>query len=71
MKACANLPYTIPTPVLTKLLEAGCFQSITVMILQYGAAFVQSGGVGNILGNPAGNEEILPHRFGKMKTMAA
>jgi len=31
-KACANLPYNITTPVLTKLLEAGCFQSITVMI---------------------------------------
>ena len=32
VKACANLPYNITTPVLTKLLEAGCFQSITVMI---------------------------------------
>lgn len=32
IKACANLPYNITTPVLTKLLEAGCFQSITVMI---------------------------------------
>ena len=31
-KACANLPYNITTPVITKLLEAGCFQSITVMI---------------------------------------
>lgn len=29
---CANLPYNITTPVLTKLLEAGCFRSITVMI---------------------------------------
>ncbi len=29
---CANLPYNITTPVITKLLEAGCFQSITVMI---------------------------------------
>ena len=27
VKACANLPYNITTPVLTKLLEAGCFQS--------------------------------------------
>ena len=32
IKACANLPYNITTPVLTKLLEVGCFQSITVMI---------------------------------------
>lgn len=31
-KACANLPYNITTPVITKLLEAGGFQSITVMI---------------------------------------
>jgi 16S rRNA (adenine1518-N6/adenine1519-N6)-dimethyltransferase len=30
--ACANLPYNITTPVLTKLLESGLFQSITVMI---------------------------------------
>lgn len=32
VKACANLPYNITTPILTKLLEAGCFQTITVMI---------------------------------------
>lgn len=32
VKACANLPYNITTPVLTRLLESGCFQSITVMI---------------------------------------
>lgn len=32
VNACANLPYNITTPVITKLLEAGCFQSITVMI---------------------------------------
>lgn len=31
-KACANLPYNITTPIITRLLEAGCFQSITVMI---------------------------------------
>lgn len=30
--ACANLPYNITTPVLTALLEAGCFRQITVMI---------------------------------------
>ena len=32
VKACANLPYNITTPVVTRLLEAGCFQSVTVMI---------------------------------------
>lgn len=30
--ACANLPYNITTPVITALLECGCFQKITVMI---------------------------------------
>lgn len=30
--ACANLPYNITTPVITALLESGCFQRITVMI---------------------------------------
>ena len=30
--ACANLPYNITTPVITKLLEANCFQSVTLMI---------------------------------------
>lgn len=30
--ACANLPYNITTPAITALLEAGCFQAITVMI---------------------------------------
>ena len=30
--ACANLPYNITTPVLTALIEAECFASITVMI---------------------------------------
>ena len=29
---CANLPYNVTTPVLTQLLKAGCFDSITVMI---------------------------------------
>lgn len=32
LKVCANLPYNITTPVITLLLETGCFQSITVMI---------------------------------------
>lgn len=30
--ACANLPYNITTPVITALLQAQCFQGITVMI---------------------------------------
>lgn len=30
--ACANLPYYITSPVLTALLEAKCFESVTVMI---------------------------------------
>jgi 16S rRNA (adenine1518-N6/adenine1519-N6)-dimethyltransferase len=29
---CANLPYNITTPVITKLVESGLFSSITVMI---------------------------------------
>lgn len=30
--ACANLPYNITTPVITAMLEADCFERITVMI---------------------------------------
>lgn len=30
--ACANLPYYITSPILTALLEAECFQSVTVMV---------------------------------------
>lgn len=30
--ACANLPYNITSPVITMLLESGCFESVTVMI---------------------------------------
>ena len=30
--ACANLPYYITSPILTALLEAGCFEAVTVMI---------------------------------------
>ena len=30
--ACANLPYNITTPVLTALVEAGCFEAVTVMV---------------------------------------
>ncbi len=29
---CANLPYNVTTPVLTALLDCGCFETITVMI---------------------------------------
>ena len=29
---CANLPYNVTTPLLTALIEAGCFEAITVMI---------------------------------------
>lgn len=32
VKACANLPYNITTPIITKMLESGCFHTITVMI---------------------------------------
>lgn len=30
--ACANLPYYITSPILTRLLEAECFESVTVMV---------------------------------------
>ena len=30
--ACANLPYNITSPIITTLLEAKCFDSVTVMI---------------------------------------
>lgn len=30
--ACANLPYYITSPILSTLLEADCFQSVTVMV---------------------------------------
>lgn len=30
--ACANLPYYITSPILTALLEADCFRSVTVMV---------------------------------------
>lgn len=35
---CANLPYNITTPVLTALLEAGCFTRLTVMVQREVAA---------------------------------
>ncbi len=31
-KVCANLPYNVTTPIITAFLEAGCFESVTVMI---------------------------------------
>lgn len=31
-KACANLPYNVTTPLVTALLTAGCFESVTVMV---------------------------------------
>ena len=30
--ACANLPYSITSPILTALLEAKCFETVTVMV---------------------------------------
>ena len=30
--ACANLPYYITSPILSALLESGCFESVTVMV---------------------------------------
>lgn len=31
-RVCANLPYNVTSPLLTAFMEAGCFESITVMI---------------------------------------
>ena len=31
-RVCANLPYNVTTPLITAFLEAGCFESVTVMI---------------------------------------
>ncbi len=41
--ACANLPYYITSPVLTALLEARCFSSVTVMV-QKGSGTTYGGG---------------------------
>ncbi len=46
--ACANLPYYITTPVLTRLLEAECFESVTVM--------VQKEAAGRICAQPGGKD---------------
>jgi 16S rRNA (adenine1518-N6/adenine1519-N6)-dimethyltransferase len=32
LAVCANLPYNITTPVLTALIDVGCFETITVMV---------------------------------------
>ena len=31
-RVCANLPYNVTTPLVTAFLEAGCFESVTVMV---------------------------------------
>ena len=41
--ACANLPYYITSPILTALLEAECFQSVTVMVQKEVADRMQVG----------------------------
>lgn len=46
--ACANLPYYITTPVLTRILEAGCFETVTVM--------VQKEVAGRICAKPGGKD---------------
>ena len=33
--ACANLPYYITSPILTALLEAECFDAVTVMVQKF------------------------------------
>lgn len=49
--ACANLPYNITTPAITALIEAGCFQSITVMIQREVArAHLRQAGHGGLWG---------------------
>ena len=69
---CANLPYNVTTPVLTALIEAGCFARITVMIQRevarricaspgtpdYGALLLRAAAEGDLFGHP-------PHPAGK------
>ncbi len=43
VKVCANLPYNITTPVLTAFVEAGCFDSITVMLQREAAKRICAG----------------------------
>ncbi len=40
--ACANLPYYITSPILTALLEAECFDSVTVMVQKEVAQRIQA-----------------------------
>jgi len=40
---CANLPYNITTPILTALVEADCFEQITVMIQKEVAERIAAG----------------------------
>ena len=42
-KVCANLPYNVTTPLITAFLEAGCFESVTVMIQKEVAARANMG----------------------------
>ena len=41
--ACANLPYYITSPILTALLEAECFESVTVMVQKEVAQRIAAG----------------------------
>lgn len=41
--ACANLPYYITSPVLTALLEADCFETVTVMVQKEVARRIAAG----------------------------
>lgn len=60
--ACANLPYNITTPVLTALIEAGCFASITVMIQREVALRICAAPVPAIMGRSLCSASITPSR---------
>ena len=47
---CANLPYNITTPVLTKCVESRCFDSLTVLIQKEVAQRICAGTVNSICG---------------------
>lgn len=40
---CANLPYNVTTPVLTRLIDSGCFETVTVMVQREVARRICSG----------------------------
>ncbi len=42
-RACANLPYYITSPILTALLEAECFEAVTVMVQKEVAQRIAAG----------------------------